>query len=103
MTGVFVGYNYRRGFAKGCESCAAKVSAALSSSPGRLDRVVQLMLRRPQVLFRLGAVPGHVVMVGGASSFHLMNRFLYMVMHRFQIVPVTLSNRDSRSEREAHR
>jgi hypothetical protein len=28
---------------------------------GRLDRLVQFVLRRPQMLFRLHAMPGHIV------------------------------------------
>ncbi len=62
----------------------------------RLDRVMQLVLRRMQMLFRLRAMPSHIVVVSGAGMVHFMDRFLYVVMDRVQIVPVTnsIGNRD---------
>ena len=62
----------------------------------RLDRVVQLVLGCMQMLFRLGAMPLHVVVVGGAGVVQLMNRFLDVVMDRVEIVPVmnSIGNRD---------
>src|SRR5580692_103256 len=77
----------------------------LPPTPGRLDRIVQFVFRFPQILFRLGAMSGHVVVVGCASVFHLVDGLLYVVMDFFQIVPVMnlVGNRDSGSKRQTGR
>ena len=77
----------------------------LPAPPGRLDRIVQFMLCLPQILFRPGAMSGHVVVIGCAGIFHLVDRFLYVVMDFFQIVPIVnlIGNRDSSSKRQTGR
>jgi hypothetical protein len=60
----------------------------LPAPPGRLDRFVQFTLCLPQILFRLGAMSGHVVVIGCAGSFHLVDRFLHVIMDFLQVVPV---------------
>ena len=62
----------------------------LACLPGlrRLDRFVQFVLGGPKVFLGFRSVPGHVVMVGSASSLHLVNCFLYVLVDRFQIMPV---------------
>ncbi len=66
----------------------------------RLDRFVQLMLGCVQMFFRLGAMPGHIVVIGSAGVLQLMDRFLHVVMDRVQIVPVMnpVGNRDPRDK-----
>jgi hypothetical protein len=72
--------------------------------PDRLDRLVQFALRRPQMLFRLCAMPSHIVMVGGAGHFQFMDRFVHMVMDLVQVMPVTnlIGDRNPGGKRQTH-
>jgi len=49
---------------------------------------MQFVFGRAQMFFSLDAVPRHVVVIGGTGTFHLMDRFLYVVVDGIQIVPV---------------
>jgi len=52
---------------------------------------MKLALGSTQKFFRLGAVAGHIVVIGRASAFHFRNRFLHMIVHRVQIMPIVNS------------
>jgi hypothetical protein len=82
----------------------AKDRPRLVLCPDRLDRFVQLALRRPQMLFRLRAMPLHIVVVGGAGHFQLMDRFVHVVMDLVQVMPVTnlIGNRNPSGKRQTH-
>ena len=62
---------------------------------------MQLVLGRFQMLFRLGAMPSHIVVVGGSGVIHFMNCFHHVIMNRVQIVPVMhpIGNRDPGNKR----
>jgi len=55
---------------------------------GRLDRLMQLVLGCAEMLFRPHAMPTHIVVVGCAGNFHLVDRFLHMAVASFQVMPV---------------
>jgi Asp/Glu/hydantoin racemase len=80
-------------------------SSQLLVCPDRLDRLVQLLLRRMQMLFRLRAMPSHIVMVGCAGLVHLMDCLSHVFLDPLQIVPVMnpIGDRDPGSKRQAHR
>jgi hypothetical protein len=48
----------------------------------------QLLFRCAQMSLGLCAVAGHVVMVGSARMFHLLDRFLHLFVTLLQSVPV---------------
>ena len=75
------------------------------SRPGCLDRFAYFVFSRPQMLLRFRAMSCHIVVVRGASIFHLLDRFLDVVMALIQVVPVMhfLGNRDSCNESQARR
>ena len=75
------------------------------SRPGCLDRFACFVFSRPQMLLCFRAMSCHVVVVRGASIFHLLDRFLDVVMALIQVVPVmhSLGNRDSCNESQARR
>ena len=66
-----------------------RTAASLPRRLGRLDRLVQFMFGCPQVLFGLGAMPFHVVVIGGPGAIHLPHRFLHVATCGFQVCPVT--------------
>jgi len=67
---------------------------------GCLNRIVDLMLGRVQMFFRLCAVPSHIVVVRRAGVLHLFDRFERVVVGRVQVVPIMnpVGNRDSGNE-----
>src|ERR1017187_433928 len=80
-------------------------SSQLLVCPDRLDRLVQLLLRRMQMLFRLRAMPSHIVMVGCAGLVHLMDCLSHVFLDPLQVVPVMnlIGNRDPGSKRQTRR
>ena len=64
---------------------------------------MKFMLCGAQMLFGFYAVSPHVVVVGGSGNFHLVNRFLHVVVARFQVMPVmnALGNGDAGNKRQA--
>jgi len=69
--------------------------------PNRLDGFVQFTFRFMQVMLRLGAMAGHIVVVGFAGVVQFVDSFLHVAMNRFQIVPVmhSIGDRDSGNKR----
>jgi hypothetical protein len=67
--------------------CCASLALALRAN--RFDGVVEFVLCRVEMLFGFGAVTLHIIVVGGAGTIHFFDGFIYMVVGRFQIVPVT--------------
>src|ERR1039458_501960 len=57
------------------------------------------------MLFRLRAMPSHIVVVRFAGVVQLFDRLLHVFMDRIQIVPVTnlIGNRDPGSKRQTYR
>jgi hypothetical protein len=73
--------------------------AGFTARLGRLNRLVQFTLCCAQMLFRLSAMSLHIVVVGCADGFHLMDRVFQVLTDRLQVVPVTnLRNCDSRDK-----
>jgi hypothetical protein len=64
-------------------------SLALALRANRFDGVVELVLCRVEVLFGFRAVTLHIIVVGGAGTIHFFDGFIYVVVGRFEIVPVT--------------
>jgi hypothetical protein len=54
-----------------------------------LDREVKFVLSSAQMLFGFGAVPRHIVVIGGTRTFHFVNGLDYMPVNRIKIVPIT--------------
>ncbi len=73
--------------------------------PNRLDRLVQLTLRFMQMMLRLRAMSGHIIVVGFAGVVEFVDRFLHVVMDRVQIVPImhSIGDGDSGNKRQTHR
>jgi hypothetical protein len=61
------------------------------------------MLGCAEMLFCPQAMPTHIVVVGCASSFHLLDRFLHMVLASFQVMPIMnpLGDGDPGNKRQA--
>ena len=73
----------------GNQAARDKGKGEIESMPaGGFDREAQLMLGCMQVLLGLGAVSCHVIVVGFAGVFHLVDRFNNVVVNAVQIVPV---------------
>src|SRR6516165_4355281 len=62
--------------------------ADLLGGLGSFHGFVQLVLGIVQQLLGLGAVARHVVVVGGARTLHLVDRFLDVLVNGIEIVPV---------------
>jgi hypothetical protein len=73
----------------------------LPLSPNRLDGIVQFVLGRMEMLFSLGAMSGHIVVVGSAGTVHLFDCFIHVVVGRFEVVPIMnpVGNRDPGNKR----
>ena len=55
-----------------------------------------------EMLFGLGAMALHIVVVGGAGMIHLFDGFFHVVMDRVEVVPVVnfFGKRDSGNKRQ---
>lgn len=61
---------------------------------------MQLFFGLTEQVFGLRAMAGHVVMVRSARAFHLVDRFLNVVMNFVKIVPVAYGSGKSQSGSE---
>jgi hypothetical protein len=68
----------------------------------RVDRFVEFALGGMEMLFGLGAMALHIVVVRGAGMIHLFDGFFHVVMDRVEVVPVVnfFGKRDSGNKRQ---
>ena len=55
-----------------------------------LDREVKFVLSGAQMLFGLGGVARHIVVIGGRRTFPFVNGLDYMPVNRIKILPIRL-------------